>query len=698
MKYPKHCVSASGNAGRANLERRVRILLLCAALPVALPSLAQERTGALLLGPDPDRSQERARGARPPVDLTELSLEALLDTPVVGASKYVQTQRQVAAAISVISREEIKAFGWRTINDVLASLPGMHTTYDRQYSSVGTRGFGLPGDFDTRLLLTINGNRVNDPTYDGAPLGRVFPLDIDLVERIEFIPGPGGALYGQNAMFGVVNVVTRKGGDIGGARMAMSYQNRQAQREGRLSWGQSFDTGLDILLSASVLNSEGEDLYLDFGEAGSSGVATGLDGEHDRELFASLALGSWSLDLISGDRRKDDPTGGYFSDPLMPGQFQRDSYHIAHLQFRQGFRNDTLQLAARAFLGHHEYSSRLSYGTLFSFPAVADWRGGELSLLSTRFAGHKLLVGFEVQQNVRHDQYVKDLADPANDIAIEGSGYRAGVYFQDEWQVADRWATTLGFRIDYNDITGTKASPRAGLIWQPTAATTVKAMYGRAHRAPNAYERDYSDGLALVSNPGLGGESIETLELITDHRVGAGLALRGSIYQWTMHDVITLDTHPVSGIPQYRSGETVKARGLELSADKAWASSIRLRGSLGIQDAGQASGRDLVNSPMLLAKLNLSTRLPFAGLRAGLEWQYGGPRLTLDGTRLGGSALTNLSLGTDELAGGLEVSLGIYNLFDKRYSHPAAETNWQNAIEQDGRSLRLKLGYRFQLE
>jgi outer membrane receptor for ferrienterochelin and colicin len=147
-------------------------------------------------------------------DLTALSLEQLLDVAIVGASKYEQKQSDVAAAVSVITRREIKTFGWRTIDEALASLPGVHLTYDRQYSYLGLRGFGLPGDLSTRVLVMVDGNRINDPVYDAGPVGREFPVDIDLIERIEFIPGPGGAVYGQNAMFGVVNVITRSGADL----------------------------------------------------------------------------------------------------------------------------------------------------------------------------------------------------------------------------------------------------------------------------------------------------------------------------------------------------------------------------------------------------------------------------------------------------------------------------------------------------
>ncbi|MDH5329279.1 MAG: Plug domain-containing protein, partial [Aquincola sp.] len=132
-----------------------------------------------------------AVAAQAATDLTALSLEQLLEVSVVGTSKYEQKRSEVAAAVSVITRGEIQTFGWRTLGAALASLPGIHTTYDRQYGYVGARGFGLPGDFNTRILITVNGNRLNDATYDGGPSGGAFPLDMDLIERIEFIPGPG---------------------------------------------------------------------------------------------------------------------------------------------------------------------------------------------------------------------------------------------------------------------------------------------------------------------------------------------------------------------------------------------------------------------------------------------------------------------------------------------------------------------------
>ena len=628
-------------------------------------------------------------------DLTALGLEQLMELTVVGASKYEQRQSEVAAAVTIVTRREIRAHGWRTLAEVLGSLPGVHVTYDRQYTYIGTRGYGAPGDVNVRLLLTVNGNRVNDPLYDGAAAGREMPLDIDLVERIEFIAGPGGAVYGQNAMFGVVNIVTRSGADLNGAEIAVAAEHAPVLREGRATWGRRLANGVDVLVSVSGQRAAGADRAYDFGAAGVSGVARGLDAERDRELFASIAGGRWHFDLTHGSRRKDDPTAGYRSDPLVAGQHQSDAYTLAQLRFHERLRGDTLRLTGRVFAGRFRYDSILSYGTLFAFPAQADWHGTEWSLVSTAFAGHKLMLGFEAQRNARTDQSALDLATPANDIRIPASGRRVGVYLQDEWRLHETLTATLGLRVDDGVAPGLRTSPRAGLIWEAAAATTLKLLYGRAHRAPNTYESRYADGLALVANPGLAGERIDTLEIVADQRVGRELGLRASAYEWTMRDLVTLGSDPASGLSQYRSGGTARARGIELSADRTWASGARLRGSVSRQQVADAAGARLPNSPRWLAKLAATAPLPVAGLRAACELRYTGSRRTLAGNELGGAAVSNLNLVTEALGEGIELSLGVHNLFDRRHAHPGADTNWQDALQQDGRNVRLALTARF---
>ena len=683
INYPVQTQSTAPVARAARVARRGGHVALWAALAGGV------------LSQSPAFAQSQTQTHAPATTLTALSLEQLLEVSIVGASKYEQKQSEVAAAVSVITRQEIKSYGWRTLGEALASLPGVHTTYDRQYQYLGTRGFGLPGDLNTRVLVTINGNRINDPVFDAGPAGRDFPLDLDLVERIEFIPGPGGAVYGQNAVFGVVNVITRSAAQANGVELALAYQSPQGLREGRASVGKVLDNGASVLLSMSGMQGPGENRLFNFGSAGVSGVATGLDAERDRELFSRMTYGSWSFDLVHGYRRKNDPTGAFLSDPLVPGQFQADRMTSAQLQFQDSFADGKLDLLARVFMGRLRFTSVQSYGTPLSTPGSSDWRGAEVRLLSNAIAGHKMMLGLELQDNLRVDRAVIDIANPARNIFIAGSGYRVGLYAQDEWRVANTLTATLGLRMDRNNTTGKALSPRAALIWNASTSTTVKALYGRAHRAPNTFERDYGDGVSQVANLSLKGEIIDTLELVADHRIGSDTVLRGSLYQWKMKDVITQGVDAASGLAQFQSGDPVTARGVELSADKTWRTGARLRGSVALQNAAQARSTALPNSPKILGKLNLSAPLPFMGWRAGYELHYDSQRLSLNGTKLGGYAVSNLHLSTEALAKGLELSVGLRNLFDKRYAHPAADTNWQNALDQDGRSVRVNAVYRF---
>jgi outer membrane receptor for ferrienterochelin and colicins len=631
-------------------------------------------------------------------NLEQMSLEQLMNVSIVGASKYEQKQQQVAAAVSVITRKDIRTYGWRTLGEALASLPGIHTTYDYQYEYLGTRGLGLPGDFNSRILITINGNRINDATYDQGPTGRDFPLDIDLIERIEFIPGPGSAVYGQNAMLGVVNIVTRKGSDINGAEVSASYQTAEAMPQERVTLGKKFDNGIDALISFSGVQARGANRFFEFGDSGIAGVARHMDGENVKQMFAQASYGPLSFDFVYGNRRKEDPTGMFFSDPLTAGQFQRDRRLNTQIQYNDHFANDTLNVLGRLFLGQYRYDNPMIYGgerTLSTGPS--DWHGAELRFLSTAIANHKLMLGMEYQNNTNIKQTYQNFDNPDENVFVRSPVVRMGVYIQDEWRITDTLSATAGLRYDYNKWIDSRLSPRGALIWQATPKTTLKALYGRAFRSPNAYERDYSDGVSQVTNPGLHGEMIDTAEAVADYLVQPSMNVRAAFYAWDISNLITLGIDPLSGLSQYQqSPKDVLARGGELSLDKTWDWGGRLRASYGVQSTEQQNSH-LVNSPYHLGKINVSIPIPLiTGLRAGYELQYYSKRKTLNGSSTDSYVLSNLNLVTDvPQIKGLEASLSVYNLFNENYLHPAADTNWQNAFWQPGRTVRFRLDYRF---
>lgn len=621
-----------------------------------------------------------------------------MNVSVTGASKYEQKQQQVAAAVSVITRKDIRIYGWRTLNEILASLPGVFPTYDYSYNYLGTRGVGLLGDFNTRILVSINGNRINDATYDQGPTGRDFPLDVDLIERIEFIPGPGSAVYGQNAMFGVINIITRNGSDVKGVELSTSYQTAETMPQERVTLGKKFENGIDALISVSGLQSRGVDRFLDYGASGISGVAHRMDGENVKQAFARATRGPFAFDFIYGDRKKDDPTGIYFSDPLITGQFLRDRRLNTQIQYSDNFANDTLNVMARLFLGKYDYESPLVYDgqkTLSTGPS--NWHGAELRLLSTALTDHKLMLGVEYQNNTSIKQTFHVLQNPEENVDIKSSVVRMGVYLQDEWRITNTLTSTLGVRYDYNHWIGNRISPRVGLIWQATPKAAFKALYGRAHRSPNSYERDFGDGVSQIANPGIRGETIDSAELVADYFPEPNMNLRASAYAWDIYNLIALGFNPLLEASQYQQNSNkVKARGVELSFDKTWDWGGRLRGSYGLQNAEQQDSH-LPNSPYQLGKLNISIPIPLmTGLRTGFELQYYGERKTLNGANTDSYVLSNLNFMTDvRWVKGLEASLSFYNLFNEDYQHPIANSSWHNSLVQPGRTVRLRMDYRF---
>lgn len=633
-----------------------------------------------------------ARNALAAQDLADLSLEALMDIPVVGASKYPQAQTRVGAAVSVITREDIRRHGWRTLGQALASLPGFHTSYDRQYTHVGARGLALPEDYNTRLLFTLNGLRLNEPTYDAMMAGHELPVDLDLIERIEVIPGPGGAVHGQNALFGVVNLVTRRGTDLDGTELSAGWAWPQNTRHGRVSTGRQTAGGVDLLLSASTLRSAGEDRFYDYGEAG-SGVAVGLDAERDDELFLRLAGPSWSFDLSVGDRRKDDPTAAGYVDPLTPDTFIRDRYLQSQLQLEHGWDGGRQQLLARFSLSAYRYTSAAHYdGEPYWFTGAGDARGLDLRWVNSTHAAHRFMLGLELQDLPRQDQSAHYLPDPAYSLYYRTEAWRAGLYAQDEWRLDDSLSATLGLRVDRNPVNGTQLSPRLALIWQPDASAVYKLLYGRAHRSPNVYERDWEvqHGFHPVLMPAIRPERIDTLEWVADRRLSPDLSVRASAYHWVLRDLIYWD----SDRGGFASAPRVQARGLELSAARSWSGGARLRGSLTWQDARQRNGERLVNAPRWMAKAHAGLPLA-AGWQAGLELLAEGSRRGDDGRQRRGPVLLNLNLRSDSIAPGLSASLGVQNLLDQRVRHPMSQDHWLPDVEQDGRSLYVKLEARF---
>jgi outer membrane receptor for ferrienterochelin and colicin len=201
--------------------------------------------------------------AKDPAAYFQMSLEELVETPydvVEGASKYKQEAGRAPATVTVITAEEIRLYGYRNLPEILNSVTGLFTTYDRNYYYLGVRGLRRPGDYDSRVLLLVNGFRVNENIADAAGIGWELPIDVDLIERVEVIRGPGSSLYGSNALLAVVNITTKSGRSLKGLEALAEISDYQGAR-GRLSWGQDLGQDRSLLVSASGYRTHGPSLY-----------------------------------------------------------------------------------------------------------------------------------------------------------------------------------------------------------------------------------------------------------------------------------------------------------------------------------------------------------------------------------------------------------------------------------------------------
>jgi iron complex outermembrane receptor protein len=631
-------------------------------------------------------------------ELASMPLEALMQVKVRTATLFSQSVADAPAAVVVLTAKDIAAFGWRTLADALASLPGLYTSYDRTYNYLGARGFQRPGDYNSRFLLLIDGMRLNDAVYDQAPIGDDFPLDMDLVERIEYVPGPGSAVYGSNALFGVINVVTKKGSDIHGTQVAASAGSF-GEKRARASYGWHGDNGADLVLSVTGYDRNGQDLYYpEFDTPDqNNGVAQGLDYDRAQQLFAKFAYQGFRISAGYGNRTKGVPTAPYeavFNTP----QATTDTHSFIDATYSHAVTNG-LEIASEIYWERYDYSDTGLYGD----PAVANvdrdkaiWYGADVHATLSSIPRNKLVVGVSLMRDAARNQYNYNVDPYESFLSDQRSSQSAGVYAEDEIHLPWHFTLTTGLRVDHDCTAGTNLSPRLALNFKPTSTDTFKLLYGRAYRAPNAYERYYTipGPGGQYGNPSLSPERITTTEFVYDRAFGANAHATVSLFRYDARDLIT-ETQDPSGVFIFDNVNDAHAHGVELAYEQNIASIAQIRASYSWQlTRDSVTGEVLQNSPRHLGKVNVIVPLFHHAARLGAEMRCVSARAAEAGNAEG-YCLGNVTIGSKRLIPHADVSFSVYNVTDKRYADPAGPNFTQNVIPQQSRTFLLKLVYGF---
>ena len=217
---------------------------------------------------------------------------------VYGASRYAQDTRDAPASVTIITAREIREYGYRTLADVLGSVRGFSTRNDLNYEFAIVRGLEPRGDFNTRILILVNGQRLNAAVTDVTNVGNDALIDLDRIHHIEIIRGPGSALFGTNAFFGVVNIVTgRAPGAAGGLRAEAEAGSFRTYR-GSLAWSMKPGSSREFMVGVSALRRGGVDRYFPEFDAPetNNGVAEDLDGEETYRIAGRGRWGGWSFE------------------------------------------------------------------------------------------------------------------------------------------------------------------------------------------------------------------------------------------------------------------------------------------------------------------------------------------------------------------------------------------------------------------
>ncbi|RKG94276.1 TonB-dependent receptor, partial [Corallococcus sp. CA053C] len=621
--------------------------------------------------------------------------------PVRAASKSLLSVDEAPASTTVLTPEELRAFGWRTLAEALAGVRGFFLTDDRTYTYLGVRGFSPPGDLNTRILILWDGHAMNDVWAGQGYAAHDLSVDLEEVERIEVVRGPGSALYGTGAFFGVINVVPREtlGLDrrleITGAVGAMGSTLVHATT----SWE---DPNRSVLFSLAGMKSRGADTTL-LGTPGP--IVTGLDGEQAGTGSVRARLGRLSLVAQLHGRTKDVPTAPYGTVVGAQGTRVRDVRGFAEAKYERAL-SERFILSLRGAVDLSRYQGHWNYGgdaaQTNTDSGAADWLTAEARLLVGLFESHRLTFGVEGQAQLR---VVQKSVGPSVAMPLETQTRSlVSVYALDEWRLHPRLSLSLGLRVDrYSDLDTLPLTPRLAVIGRPYENGLTKLVIGRAFRAPNVYELFYQDNL-LTQRPAehLNPETITTFEVEHSHDLTNELRLTVAGYHNRISQLVTLITEaeptprcgpqgaPSQCLVYTNNPGTTFAWGAEaglhwqpgrwLLVDLSY-SYVRLaNASLDVVQAAPAhlaSGRFLL--PVGNGDMRIATQATYQSARVD----------TLPGANSGEALLVGFGVSGDY--GRLRYFAGVNNLLDARYALVVSDDVSVGPVPQYGRTFNLQL-------
>lgn len=629
---------------------------------------------------------------------------------VTVAARHAQTVEDAPAIVTVVTDREIRDRGYRSLADVLRSLPGVYLTVSNESRTVAWFRGVISAD-NNKILLLVDGVPWYDGVYHHASIDEYLPLEN--VRQVEIIKGPGSAIYGTNAFAGVINVVTYGPADLKGG-FARVVGGTAFRRSAAAVAGQPFTlAGKDGGVTAYARWQDVEGDGLEFTPRDRRNVS-GTDPTRtvNAGLRVQIAGADVRFDLV--DHRstywvneQDDALDVFTQSPEDFWLKYQDRFFTAAWTFEPSAAvKVTPRVQVRDFDDPGQYAwfddplttvgddgtTTTSWSTTLveTFKQTSFYNAG-VDLEARPGPAHVWVAGLgaDLERVARiEDVYYVDRAhDPAAGYlyyAPETTIAAGYAYLQDTWTVLPALEITAGARLDVHQYYGVFPSPRAGVLLVPSQDFTAKLLYGRAFRAPTAREwlvqveaDEEGHNLFTAGNPDLEPEQIHTVEAEVAGRPVRALRLRGSGFVSVVQDEINkIDVEtpePGLGDNYYANSGGSRIFGGEAQATLT-TGPLELDAAYSLTLGEDVdTGNSVYEFPPHMAHLRAGWTVPQA-LRANVSLDVFGERPRSEWSPDAGAedgpafALLGLGVATDALADGrVRVDLSATNLLDTAY-------------------------------
>lgn len=654
------------------------------------------------------------------------------------------------AVVSVITAEDIRASGAKTVQEALERVPGLHIGLSplRRISPVfSIRGIHTGNSPQT--LILFNGNEIPD-TFNGSIASNLY-LPVENIARIEVIRGPGSAVYGADAFAGVINIITKTDADIQGFQPGIKAGSFNTWN----IWGQyggeyngwhiatSVEYGYSNGDRNRIIKRDSQSILDDKFNTNASLAPRPLDTRY-KALVTGLTLSKdyWQLQF-NGWNQDDTGVGPGTANALDPTGYTENDQYLVSIKYKNNNLSPDWSLNMNASYLYVNFKTnyllfppdtvlpidsdgnldpslstgmvRFSDGVIGKPSGIAEITQLDVISIYTGIGSHQWRFNAGIKYvelrtketknfgpGVINDGTVGPVDGTLTDVTgtpyIYHPGANRTVGFasvQDEWSFARDWALTGGIRFDnYSDV-GSTVNPRLSLVWNARYDLTSKLLYGRAFRAPTFGELGAANNPVMRGNPNLDPETINTVELAFDYKPIDRLNLVFNLFHYHIDGLI--DFIDTDGIATAQNSTDQKASGFELEGHWQVSRPLRLFGSIALQNAEDANtGIKVADAPR--KQLHLGGHWSITN-----QWSAELNAFSImDRPRAAGDTRpevddyiwVDFAINAKEIYMGLDVQLAVRNLFNANAREPGP-TAIQNDYPLEGRSIFLGISKAF---